>query len=451
MDVVPAVPLVVLILGCVIATSFVAIGIVFTLTNDRTSPGSKGGILLRVFCGLLGVALLLIGLSVFGFQKVQVDGNRAFVQSISGPAAFAERQFPSVVGNDFMGLDSSPNWLIVFTVIAIVGVIVLLRKAEAWTFWKTHWKPAGAVTAAAVMAISGGLFAWKWPLPERVIQDHQTPQFVEFLESQFGNGKGNSGYKDLVKMASDPELDKQTARSDRYELIGRLPYGRPTEANETYSENYIFTAGRTGKNDDGLWTPLLNNDEVYRVSRVTEHDQVVFDFGEVPVSHEVEESIPDHALVSLGDPVPVTLSAMASGRFTTVDDAWSDLVSRVTKRARGDIDESTDALTRVAAIRGLKAAATRLAVSRSPLILGATDGTSGKASDSSPSAADELVQPMYRVHVAIAEARWSDAVNSVERLADGPRRDRAMILIAALALTTLIVGGIGRQTNNPRV
>lgn len=441
MQAVPTIPLIVLILGCVVITTFVAVGIVFTLTSERTSSGTKSGILVRVFCGLLGLALFLIGLTVFGTKSARVDGNIAFERSVSGPAMFAERHFFWTFQDDFMRAVFSPNWLIIVAVIGSVGAFIFLRKAEAWTFWKTSWRPAGAVTAATVLAVSGGLFAWKWPVPERSVQDGQTPQFVEFLESQFGNGKGNGGYKDLVEMAGDPELDEQTARSERYSLIGHLPYGRPTEANETYSENYVFTAGSTGRNDDSVWAPLLNNDEVYRVSRVTEHEQAVFDFGEVPVSHEVDESVPDHALVSVGDPIPVTLSAMASGRFTTVDEAWLDLFRRVTDRTEGEIEESSEALTRVVTIRGLKAGTTRLAVSRSPLILGADDGSASK-----PSGSEELVQPMYRVHIAIAEARWSDAVESAGQLSDGPRRDRAMIVIAILAFATLIIGGLGHQT-----
>lgn len=321
---------------------------------------------------------------------------------------------------------------------AMLFVLVFLRKVEAFVFWKTQWKPAGAVASAAALATAGSVFVLKTPNPAHTPMFSESPSFETFLERRFGQGSGNSGFSELIEMASDPDLSESEARVSDATVIGRLPYGKPNEPNSNYSDNFVFTAGHAGAPAaEGVWAPLICNDEIYRINTADSLNRTLTGAETELVSHVESEPIPDDAVVIIGQPESVRLSAIASGQFTTVREAWDDVLAKLRKRAAEEHPTIDSKYYAEMATRGLHNAVTRLAVSRRPLIL--ESELNG-----------EIVEPMYRVHISIDDAGWDRTIDP-RSFAMGQGRERSMILIVVLSALTLGIGMLGGRKQSVEV
>ena len=386
-----------------------------------SSEGSTGGNRARSFAkgmATAGTLAIVSGVMLVAAANVTGSGNApsfTWLASTSDPTTF------------------TPAIQLTWSVIALaIGAILVaqfaLRKAEAFVFWKTPWKPAGAIASASVLAVVGSVFVLKTPNPAHRIALDVAPDFAEYVDRRFGvDGAVTQGQRDLLTMSTEGQLSDNDARTPNFEVIGKLPYGAPSEKNSSYAKSFTFSSGRAGEPAaEGVWEPLLCSDEIYRVSETSAIGKPVFDIDQVPVSHEETDPIGDADLVLLGDSNPVALSAVASGQFTTVIEAWDDLLKKLRKRVAAENPEADPQFYPQMATRGLHNAVTRLAVSRRPLIL-------------ENELEDDLVQPMYRVHVAIKESSWKTTTDP-RSFAMGAGRERSMILIAALAGITVVLG-----------
>lgn len=337
---------------------------------------------------------------------------------------------------------TGPNAAFVWATVAVgAGAIAFvqfaLRRRDGISPMSGPWRPAGAIASAAVLAAFGSVFVLKTPNPAHRIALNESPSFKEFLLRRFGtSGAVTSGQRDLLELASETNVSEDESRTPDFELIGLLPYGKPLEENSTYSKGFVFSSGRAGAPAaEGVWEPLLCSDEIYRVSDLTAGGDPTFDYGRLPVSHNETEAIPDDALILIGEPSQVTLSAVASGQFTTVTESWNDLLSKLRDRIALENQQTDPKYYQQMATQGLHNAVTRMAVSRRPLIL-------------ENELDDDLVQPMYRVHIAINDSIW-DNTTDPRSFAMGAGRERSMIIVFVLAGLTLLFGGFASIAASP--
>lgn len=365
----------------------------------------------------VGVAVMafLIGAVIFGLQSSDSGWSGEVPRGASVPGFSGEPAW----------VDGVPlNWMVIVAAVgALIVAQLVLRKAEAWAFWRTSWKPAGAIASAAVMAAVGGVFVTQWQTGTGPSYPTEPPSFESFVDAKFSQASGNSGYGDLLAMASSPTLSDDEARLAEIQSIG------------VTEDSGYFTAGHSADPKiEGVWRPLLLFDEGVRLvpdgSKIGHGELIPVSIGE-PV-----ESISDKTVLSPAADPGIRMFAVASGRFTTVAEAWDDVAVKLQQRVPlanpdGDPDDQ-----RSLAVRGLSDATRRLAVSREPLIL--EDEVDG-----------DLVQPMYRVHLAIDEAVWDEVAKPrVGSLSQS--RERSIILLAVLCGMTLVFGGIaGRLAVRP--